>query len=114
MPICGNVAWRWASICPGSGPAEAVRRIRTAGVLQMKDKAAGFLLAVAVEAVHFIVLTGILCGVGFFTRDNGETAVTFRQLLWEGGVSFWFDGYGAILLLGLVIVIGWILLDFFC
>ena len=65
-----------------------------------------------VEAVHFIFLTGILCLIGFFTRADGS-AVTFRQLLWNGGVSFWFDGYGAILLFCLVAAAGWEVLAFF-
>ncbi|CAK7049949.1 MAG: hypothetical protein DELT_00998 [Desulfovibrio sp.] len=71
------------------------------------------LLGIAVvEAVHFIFLTAILCLIGFFTRADGS-AVTFRQLLWNGGVSFWFDGYGAILLFCLVAVGGWMVLAFF-
>ena len=77
----------------------------------MKTALEGILLLAAIEAVHFIVLTGLLCLLGVFTRADG-TAVTFRQLLWNGGVAFWFDGYGAILLLCLLVVIGWVLLDF--
>lgn len=78
----------------------------------MKKRVEAILTLAAFEAIHFIILTAMLCGIGFFTRDDG-TAVTFRQLLWQGGVSFWFGWYGAALLLCLLIVTGGMLLNFF-
>jgi vacuolar-type H+-ATPase subunit I/STV1 len=70
------------------------------------------LLFLAVEAVNFVVLTGFLCGIGFFTLPGGDTPVTFRILLWTGTVSFWFEGYGPVLLLCLAVVIIWCILAF--
>lgn len=79
----------------------------------MKEKLHDVLTILAVEAVHFILLTALLCGIGFFTRDNGEVAVTFAALLWTGAVSFWFDGFGAIFLLSLLLSVGWDVWEFF-
>ena len=73
----------------------------------MKRILEGILNVVAFEAVHFIILTGVLCGFGFFTRADGETGVTFKQLLWNGAVKFWFDGFGPVVLLCLFGAIIW-------
>jgi hypothetical protein len=70
------------------------------------------LIFLAFEAVNFVVLTGFLCGIGFFTLPGGDTSVTFRILLWTGTVSFWFEGYGPVLLLCLAVVIVWCILAF--
>lgn len=70
------------------------------------------LLVAAVEAIHFIALTGALCGFGFFTLGDGETGVTFKQLLWDGGVAFWFDGFGPAVLLCLFVVAVWAVWEF--
>ncbi len=72
----------------------------------MKEILKTVFVIMAVEAVHFLLLTGGLCLLGFFTRANGETAFTYTELLWTGTVSFWFDGYGPILLLCLACVVG--------
>jgi hypothetical protein len=79
----------------------------------MKKVLEKILFVVAIEAVHFIVMTGMLCGFGFFTRAGGTTGVTFKQLLWDGGVAFWFDGFGPVLLLCLVVAAVWTIWDFF-
>ena len=73
----------------------------------MKRIFEGILSFAAFEAVHFIILTGVLCGFGFFTRADGETGVTFKQLLWNGAVKFWFDGVGPVVLLCLFGAIIW-------
>lgn len=78
----------------------------------MKKVLEVILLVAAIEAFHCILFIGLLCLLGFFTRPDGSS-IGFRQLLWDGGVAFWFDGYGAILLLCLLVVAGWTLLDFF-
>ncbi|MDR3087602.1 MAG: hypothetical protein LBU45_06590 [Azoarcus sp.] len=78
----------------------------------MKKTLEAILFFVAIEAVHFVVLTGALCGVGFFTRADGQTGVSFKQLLWDGGVMFWLDGFGPVVLLCLLVVAVWILWDF--
>lgn len=79
----------------------------------MKEKLQAALIILGVETVHFMILTAFLCGIGFFTRDNGGVAVTFTALLWTGAVSFWFDGFGAIFLLSLLLFIGWEIWEFF-
>ncbi len=78
----------------------------------MKKVLEGILLVAAIEAFHCVLFTGLLCLLGFFTRPDGSS-IRFRQLLWEGGVAFWFDGYGAILMLCLLVFVAWVLLDFF-
>lgn len=78
----------------------------------MKKTIEAILFITAIEAVHFIVLTGGLCGFGFFTRANGETGVTFKQLLWNGTVTFWFDGFGPVVLLCLLVVAVWTAWEF--
>ena len=78
----------------------------------MRKTFEAILFIAAIEAVHFIILTGTLCGFGFFTRSNGETGVTFKQLLWDGGVVFWFEGVGPVLLLCLLVVAVWMVWEF--
>ena len=78
----------------------------------MKKALEKILFIAAAEAVHFIILTGALCGFGFFTRAAGETGVTFKQLLWNGGVVFWFDGFGPAVLLCLFVVAVWTVWEF--
>ena len=78
----------------------------------MKNNPNPVLRIAAIEALHFVILTGLLCGIGFFTLD-GETRVTFAALLWTGTVSFWFDGFGPVLLLCLVLFIGRGIWEFF-
>lgn len=79
----------------------------------MKRALEAVLFILAVEAIHFIILTGVLCAIGFFTRLDGKTAVTFKQLLWDGGVTFWFDGFGPAVLLCLSVVAVWSAWEFF-
>lgn len=73
----------------------------------MKEKFQTVLFILTVESLHFLLLTGVLCLLGFFMRASGETAVTFRELLWTGTVSFWLDGFGQIPLVGLAVTAAW-------
>lgn len=39
----------------------------------------GLLVVLAVETLHFLLLTGALCGLVFFTLSTDETSVTFER-----------------------------------